>query len=205
MHLRFRLFLYASFRSSEILGVDANFILPRYRVRFLTRTIESMSNRYAFERGIPTLPGCAASTMSLRFDGKFLNMQSGKRTHTYHAVSGQPDGAGTFQYMIERQRQRDAGPIPHGRYWVQPSQLWTNRWFKTGSRAAWGNYRLAIHVWPGTETYGRGGFFIHGGDRLGSAGCIDLHAAMDRFVADLREATSSMPHCYLSLSVHYPT
>ena len=40
-------------------------------------------------------------------------------------------------------------------------------------QGAWGNYRITIHPFTTTETYGRGGFFIHGGDQLGSAGCID--------------------------------
>lgn len=163
-----------------------------------------MSNPYAAERGVPKLPTCARSALSLRFDGRFLNMQGGKRLFTYHAVSGQPDKMGTFDYSSERQHQRSGGPIPSGNYWVQPSDMWKNGWFRLGSRGAWGNHRLAIHVWPGTQTHGRGGFFIHGGDRPGSAGCIDLHAGMDRFVAELRTATNGVARCYLSLTVRYP-
>lgn len=163
-----------------------------------------MPNRYAAERGFPQLPRCGRSAMSLRFDGRLLTMTQGKRIAAYHAVSGQPNQNGSFDYSFERQRQRDAGPIPIGHYWVSPSQLWKNRWFNLGSRRAWGNFRLAIHVWPGTETYDRGGFFIHGGAVPGSAGCIDLHGAMDAFVADLHDATKDMRDCYIPLSVQYP-
>lgn len=167
-------------------------------------TAMPMPNRYAAERGIPSVPSCAPSSMSLSFDGRFLNLVSGNRIHTYHAVSGQADEKGTFDYSVERQRQRGVGPIPYGLYWVQPSQMWTNRWFNFGARSAWGNHRLAIHVWPGTQTHGRGGFFIHGGSRPGSAGCIDLHASMDKFAAALHALTRSVQHCYLSLTVRYP-
>jgi hypothetical protein len=163
-----------------------------------------MPNRYASERGIPQLPRCGRSAISLRFDGKLLTSARAKRTVAYHAVSGQPNQNASFDYSLRRQRERGNGPIPAGLYWVYPSELWTNRWFNLGSRSAWGNYRLAIHVWPGTETYDRGGFFIHGGAVPGSAGCIDLHKAMDAFVADLRDVTKDVRDCYVSLLVQYP-
>lgn len=57
-----------------------------------------MPDRYAAERGIPTTPTCLRSTISLRFDGKFLIMMNGKQTITYHAVSGRPNDKGTFNY-----------------------------------------------------------------------------------------------------------
>lgn len=42
---------------------------------------------------------------------------------------------------------------------------------------------------PGTETYGPGGFFIHGGSHIGSAGCIHVTGdGMETFLADLKQA-----------------
>lgn len=82
--------------------------------------------------------------------------------------------------------------------------MWTNQWFNIAPRAAWGNHRLTIHVWPGTETYGRGGFFIHGGTHAGSAGCIYLHAVMEKFVTDLGAASKNGSDCYIPLTVQYP-
>jgi hypothetical protein len=49
------------------------------------------------------------------------------------------------------------------------------------SRISWGNYRAPIYPLPGTNTYGRGGFYVHGGTFPGSHGCIDLTSDMDDF------------------------
>jgi len=80
---------------------------------------------------------------------------------------------------------------------------WTNRWYSLAPRAAWGNHRITIHVFPGTQTYNRGGFFIHGGTHAGSAGCINLYGRMEDLLRDLKAATSSSPDCYIPLNVRY--
>lgn len=49
------------------------------------------------------------------------------------------------------------------------------------SRIGWGNFRAAIYSKPGTNTFGRGGFYVHGGTFPGSHGCIDLTSDMDDF------------------------
>ncbi|WP_279612141.1 tlde1 domain-containing protein [Burkholderia latens] len=102
-----------------------------------------------------------------------------------------------------RHQAENVGPIPPGRYWIQPSQMWTNRWYNLASRAAWGDHRLTIHVMPGTSTFGRGGFFIHGGTHAGSAGCINLHAGMENFVREIEDATKGAPECRVPLTVQY--
>jgi hypothetical protein len=56
---------------------------------------------------------------------------------------------------------------------------------------------------PGTETHGRGGFFIHGGSVAGSAGCIDLTADINRFMTRLREPLRNAPNCYVPVTVRY--
>lgn len=38
----------------------------------------------------------------------------------------------------------------------------------------WGDYRVPLHPNDGANTFGRDGFFMHGGDDPGSAGCIDV-------------------------------
>ena len=161
-----------------------------------------MSNPYAAERGTPSVPTCNRGRVLLRFDGRFLSM-IGPQARSYAAVSGRPLDNGGFDYSVSRQHESRAGPIPPGRYWVQPSQMWTNHWYNIAPRAAWGNHRITIHVYPGTETFGRGGFFIHGGTHAGSAGCINLHAQMEKFVADLKAAAGD-PDCYVPLTVDYP-
>jgi hypothetical protein len=164
-----------------------------------------MSNDYAAERGIPTGPACARSAISLRFDGRCLVL-SGPNTSAYPAVSGRALAGATFDYSVQRQRLRDTGPIPAGQYWVQPSQMWDNAWYRVAApRSVWGNHRLTIHILPGTQTHGRGGFFIHGGTHDGTAGCINLHAWMDSFADDLAVATKDSRDCYVPLSVAYLT
>lgn len=46
---------------------------------------------------------------------------------------------------------------------------------------AWGNYRMPITKLGGTETFGRGSFYVHGGGIAGSVGCIDLVNNIDEF------------------------
>ncbi|NML15945.1 DUF2778 domain-containing protein [Azohydromonas sp. G-1-1-14] len=154
------------------------------------------------------MPACARSRISLVFDGSFLRATGTKQPLMFPAVSGKRNDHGKFDYSPERQKVRNKGPIPEGEYWIQPSQLWENNWFKSlirTPRSAWGNFRLTIHPYPGTQTHGRGGFFIHGGSVPGSAGCIDLTLGIDKFVKQLRTELEGLPECYIPLSVRYPS
>jgi len=162
--------------------------------------------RYSEERSFPRIPTCGRSPISLTFDGKTLSAFGSKLPIFFQAVSGRPDAKGLFEYSTEKQKIPFQGPIPAGEYWVQPSQLWENNWLKSAlnsSRSAWGNFRLTIHPYPGTQTYGRGGFFIHGGTAAGSAGCIDLVLNIDRFVEQLKKELGGLPECYIPLTVRY--
>ncbi|WP_244827903.1 tlde1 domain-containing protein [Caballeronia sp. TF1N1] len=162
-----------------------------------------MSERYAAELGIPRSPLCSRSNkISLVFNGSSLILH-GSNGRSYAGVSGRPDENNIFDYSSARQRQTGEGPIPKGRYWINPSELWTNHWYSLAPRAAWGDHRITIHVYPGTDTYGRGGFFIHGGTHSGSAGCINLHSRMENLVRDLEDAANSSPDCYIPLTVRY--
>jgi len=40
--------------------------------------------------------------------------------------------------------------------------------------ADWGHARVPLHPLSPTNTYGRDGFFLHGGIFKGSAGCVDV-------------------------------
>lgn len=124
------------------------------------------------------------------------------------AVSGKPNEKKQFDYSSAHQSTPYKGPIPEGAYWIQPDQLWENNPVKAAMgitpRASWGNYRITIHPYPGTKTYNRGGFFIHGGAVPGSAGCIDLTAYMDKFVNEMKKELEGLPKCYIPLTVRYP-
>jgi hypothetical protein len=100
------------------------------------------------------------------------------------AVSGQP---GTTPNDAGKP---NSGPIPPGEYSIDPDKIGRNRTFNwpgpdfSESNDAWGNYRVPLDPKPGTNTLGRGGFFIHGGTNMGSIGCIDV-GPNDQYVMDL--------------------
>ena len=62
---------------------------------------------------------------------------------------------------------------------------------------------MSIHPFTTTETYGRGGFLLHGGSNPGSAGCVDLTIEIDHFVRDLRAQLGSNTKCQIHLIVDY--
>ena len=159
-----------------------------------------MSDQYAGERYDPSLGMC--SSLELFFDGSALTMTGGSKVYSYPAASGRPTKEGSFIYSKEAQMASFSGPIPEGVYWINPDELWTNRWYKRGSEASWGKYRLTIHPFTTTDTFGRGGFFIHGGKILGSAGCVDLTSYIETFVADLKKE-DAIKKCQIHLTVKY--
>src|SRR3712207_6723615 len=159
-------------------------------------------DEYKDERYDPALQMCG--NMSLAFNGSRLLFVTGGALHSFKAVSGRATPEGKFIYSAARQRQKGIGPIPEGIYWIQPSEIWENAWYRRASTSAWGNYRISIHPFTTTATFGRGGFFIHGGDTPGSAGCIDLAGEMDAFMKALMDAVGSKTICQIHLRVEYP-
>ena len=160
---------------------------------------------YSKEKAKPEIPACGKSTAAIHFSGSFLALVGGGKSFAYPAVSGKPDAKRKFDNSEERQKQKGVGPIPQGDYWISPEDLWENAWYKSGSTSGWGNYRITLRVYPGTETHGRGGFFIHGGSVAGSAGCIDLTSKMDQFVADMKVVVGATRDCFIPVRVRYST
>ena len=74
---------------------------------------------------------------------------------------------------------------------------------KLKSRFAWGNYRASFVAKKGTETHRRSGFYIHGGNQVGSHGCIDLLTHMDDFAKILTFWSSQSRNKRLDLTVKY--
>jgi len=68
---------------------------------------------------------------------------------------------------------RNVGPIPPGGYTLNTSEISAGGFLRslTGD---WGSHRAPLHPDASTNTYGRDGFFLHGGRRPGSKGCIDV-------------------------------
>lgn len=115
----------------------------------------------------------------------------------WRARSGVLSDDGNTQMGKDKQKEKDEGPVPEGRYTVSVEELEKSyetqgpnkgklkegdrqkEWMKSPS--LWGDTRVLIKPKTGTETHGRDGFFIHGGDEFGSIGCIDLSRASKAF------------------------
>jgi hypothetical protein len=65
------------------------------------------------------------------------------------------------------------GPIPPGTYWFDPREITPSGRFRNYI-GDWGEYRVPMYPTQGTDTYGRTNFFLHGGEKPGSAGCVDI-------------------------------
>lgn len=119
------------------------------------------------------------------FDGKTLAVyEVGEKVAEFAGVSGKPG----YQ-SPEYQNKKDTGPIPKGVY-VARKKDFQNRddygqikkytsW--PGGEYGWGKHRVWLEPSKETNTYGRDGFSIHGGEEPGSAGCIDLTKEMPSF------------------------
>lgn len=90
-----------------------------------------------------------------------------------YATSGKGEDMNNFAST----HKQDKGPIPTGEYIIYPNEL-TDEGFwgdiKNLKNGDWGDWFVPLHPLPGTNTFGRSGFYIHGGMREGSAGCIDI-------------------------------
>lgn len=64
------------------------------------------------------------------------------------------------------------------------------KWMRDKKSPAWGNYRVPLEADDGTDTHGRHSMYIHGGDELGSAGCIDVGPNMDRLAPYIKSSRS---------------
>ena len=112
---------------------------------------------------------------------------NGEKVAEFSGVAGKPG----YQ-SPEYQNKSEKGPLPAGVYVARKKDFQeidpVNQaigWFGVGkwkgSTMLWGKSRVWLEPAKETNTYGRGGFSIHGGWEPGSAGCIDLTEQMDDF------------------------
>ena len=57
----------------------------------------------------------------------------------------------------------------------------------------WGKFRVPLQPDPSTKTLGRDGFFLHGGKKPGSAGCIDVGGNDTDLFKHLQNAPGLVP------------
>ncbi|MCP4183290.1 MAG: DUF2778 domain-containing protein [Hyphomicrobiales bacterium] len=107
----------------------------------------------------------------LAFDGYFLTWSSSGNSTKYTAFSGQANESA-------KESVKDLGPIPQGEYAIDPGNIET---FEESDD--WGSYRVKSDPIKKTvkrmeKCFGviRTGMYIHGGNELGTAGCIELNA-----------------------------
>jgi len=154
----------------------------------------------------------------LTFDGRRLCWQGHPHNgKCWNGVSGEKD-----HQSKEHQNVIDKGPLPEGRWRVRQSEfqtmddeplimqmiwgIWPGQGMTRlagdylpiggtnwpGGTAAWGRNRVWLHPLGGTNTYGRSGFSIHGGNEPGSAGCVDLTGQMPDFIKHFRAYGADM-------------
>ncbi len=117
---------------------------------------------------------------------------------SFDAMSGKPGYQNSWGQKIP-----DRGPIPEGVWNVDYSTRQSyprdkETWGKRGF-SQWGQDFVRLKPAPYTNTFGRDQFTIHGGDKLGSAGCIDLARQNPDFTRYLDDYGND-----IRLEVQYP-
>ncbi len=147
----------------------------------------------------------------LDFDGKKLRfIQNGNVVLSLDAMSGHR------KYQNRKyQNVPGKGPLPEGSYRVKQSEIQDIDDFNAtigylgslvkqkvgnfpGGRKSWGNTRVWLEPFSSNNLYGRERFSIHGGEEMGSLGCIDLEKNDTPFFNLLRKYGKD-----IILNVHY--
>lgn len=138
------------------------------------------------------------------FDGKNLRwVENGKVLFELEAQSGRSD----YQ---DRQYQslKGKGPLPEGSYRVRQQDIQDiedsfleriGRGRAPGGYKSWGKQRVWLQPFASNTMYDRDKLSIHGGEELGSAGCIDLGKRDERFFNVLKKYGKDV-----ILNVRYP-
>jgi hypothetical protein len=153
--------------------------------------------------------GLSKEPASLRFDGSFLHWDQGAHSANWPAHSGIGAYWEENDYSLKAQRDKGKGPLPEGVYQVArkfqirpPAKEIIPgigpQW--KGGMAAFGNGRVELIRIHNTAPL-RYGFFIHGGTRTGSQGCIKIMNPYDLSELALRLAHYGRD---IYLEVKYP-
>ncbi|SDL07740.1 hypothetical protein SAMN05660337_2000 [Maridesulfovibrio ferrireducens] len=129
---------------------------------------------------------------------KEVRAYHGNGTMEVYSEDGPRD---TYEYTSGRpgkkdQTKKDEGPIPSGEYEFDPKETseveGAHYLARRLLRGDWGHGRIPLHPSNKTQTHGRDGFFIHGGDTKGSAGCIDIGDKDRKFFKNVRKTKNKV-------------
>lgn len=119
----------------------------------------------------------------LLFDREYLYLKAlnGRVKRKWAAFSGKPDSD------ISDQNKMEFGPLPEGEYEVyfdktldyDNNEGWLNALKWKLKKGAWGYIATPIKQVKG-EPFGRGSFYIHGGEHPGTEGCIELNGELNK-------------------------
>ncbi|WP_041666297.1 DUF2778 domain-containing protein [Sulfurospirillum deleyianum] len=116
-------------------------------------------------------------------------------------------------------KQKDKGPTPAGTYTIDPAKAQNmslidrilgrdqganemsnvNLFLKKGpniisSYGDWGDFRVILEPITTTDTFGRTQMYLHGGEKDGSAGCIDCGETPNQWILkEIRDTTIQIP------------
>jgi RHS repeat-associated protein len=135
--------------------------------------LRSLLNLYLYAEGNPLRYIDPLGLRSILYDGceTVFYDDDGNVVMRCPATSGRPGTTAGDQASPYR------GPIPEGTYILRPTECSGGPIRSIPRRlffGDWGTYRVPLHPADDTDTKGRDGFFMHGGEDPGSAGCIDL-------------------------------
>ncbi len=169
------------------------------------------------EQGIPVQPS-KPRYAELNFDGQKLDwVENDQIKKSWPAMSGR-EGYQAKEFT----NMKNYGPLPEGSWNVPQENLQhfddlslfdkaksylgtatkilgypKGKW--PGVGIAWGKHRIELEPDEQTDTQGRTNAFIHGGQTLGSAGCVDLAQNMDEFTDEYEKYGRDM-----KLNIRYP-
>lgn len=87
-------------------------------------------------------------------------------------------GIGECNNKTSCEAKKNQGPTPRGKYTIKVDELSEPSTVGAIARNTffgdWGSFRIPLRPSKGTDTFSRSGFYIHGGDGKGTAGCIDI-------------------------------
>jgi Tlde1 domain len=110
-----------------------------------------------------------------------------------------------FNYSKDHQAKKNEGGIPEGKYYIklEEQRSITSPFSHIIKHHGWGYYSWSIHKMEATDTKGRSGFFIHGGDNPGSAGCIDVTSGDIKLEEYLQKLKQGIVYIYVKYNQRF--